>query len=155
MKYQPTQLQRWTLPSSYAGAQWPEWFVFLGQNRDSNALTRSNFTCGLKRVGGETETVRVIRESHWAVGWVEWIGIHESDAEALAKADALARKLDGYPVVNEDHWSELEFDEALEFWGHCSIPDRVAICADKGESIFAARRDCPPNRVLDSLRDGQ
>lgn len=38
-------------------------------------------TCMLRELGGESETVRVVRESHWAVGWVEWIAIHESDIE--------------------------------------------------------------------------
>ena len=86
MSYEPKHLKRWTMPNSYFGAVWPNYYVFLGQHRDSDALTRSNFTCGLKALGGESETVEVVRESHWAVGWVEWIAIHQDDAAALVDA---------------------------------------------------------------------
>jgi hypothetical protein len=40
------ELTRWNRPDHYMGAEWPEYFVFLGQNRDSDALTRSNFRTG-------------------------------------------------------------------------------------------------------------
>lgn len=108
---------RWTRPDSYAGAEWPEYFVFLGQNRDSDALTRSNFVRGLELIGGESDTLQVVRERHWACGWIEWIAIHESDAQALAKAEEILTALEAYPVVDEDHFSQLEWDEAAEFWG--------------------------------------
>jgi len=142
--YTPQHLNRWSLPDSYAGAQWPDYFVFLSQNRDSDRLTRSNFTCGLEALGGESETVHVVREGHWAVGWVEWIAIHESDTEALKLADSMARKIDGYPVLNEDHWSELEWNEAQDYWSSMSVRERAALCADAGVSIFAARHEYIP-----------
>ena len=69
---QTETINRWTMPDSYYGSQWPEYFVFLSQSRDSDALTRSNFECGLKALGGESEAVQVVREGHWAVGWIEW-----------------------------------------------------------------------------------
>jgi hypothetical protein len=118
-------LRRWTMPANYFGAEWPEYFVFLGQHRDSDSLTRSNFICGLKALGGESETIRVVRESHWAVGWVEWIAIHESDQAALTKANEIKDQINDYPVVDEDHWSALEDDEAAEFWNSLSPRDRV------------------------------
>lgn len=105
-------LQKWTRPKHYAGADWPEYFVFLDQHRDSDALTRSNFTCGLARLGGESDTVRVVRERHWAVGWIEWIAVHESDTAACKKADDMLSELDAYPVLDEDHFCELEWSES-------------------------------------------
>ena len=137
--YTPTHLKHWTMPDSYFGSQWPEWYVCLGQNRDSDSLTRSNFICTLEALGGESETVRVIRESHWAVGWVEWIGIHESNTEALKIADAILQGLDAYPVVDEDHWSDLEWNEVYTYWEAMSLQERVEWCRDCGESIFSAR----------------
>jgi hypothetical protein len=119
------RLPRWSMPENYFGAEWSEYFVFLGQHRDSDSLTRSNFICGLKALGGESETIRVIRESHWAVGWVEWIAIHESDAAALSAASEIAENLEDYPVVDEMHWSDLEYEEAAEFWNSLSPRDRV------------------------------
>jgi len=149
-------LKRWSLPDSYAGAHWPEYFVFLAQHRESDSLTRSNFICGLKAIGGESETVIVVRERHWAVGWLEWIAIHESDITALQNADGIACALEDYPVVNEDHWSELEWNEAVEYWQCMSIRGRAEYCERAGVSIFAARRDYFPQdcgNLLELLRD--
>lgn len=149
-------LNRWERPQNYAGAEWPEHYTFIWQNRDSDALSRSNFICALEAVGGESETVVVVRESHWAVGWVEWIGIHESDTKALEIASDIVDKLNDYPVVNEDHWSNLEFEEVCEFWERLSVRERAEYCKDAGLSIFAARRDyLPPDDhgyLFESLR---
>ncbi len=93
--YVPTHLSRWTHPSNYMGASWPDYYVFLGRTRDSDALGRANFDGGLKAIGGEqtadddTPLVAVVEESHWACGWVQWIAIHESATEALQAADQL------------------------------------------------------------------
>ena len=47
----------------------------------------------LTALGGETDTVIVVRETHWAVGWVEWIAIHQDDEKALKIADDITGKL--------------------------------------------------------------
>ncbi|WMT71325.1 hypothetical protein [Bradyrhizobium sp. Ash2021] len=93
MTYDPEFLKRWTMPPNYFGAVWPAYYSSgVGQSRDSVALERSNFTSMLRDLGGESETVIVVRESHWLVGWVEWIAIHESDDKALAIADDITGK---------------------------------------------------------------
>ena len=112
------------MPKCYVGATWEGWFVFLWQNRDSDCLTRSNFQCAMERLKPlstdlETEempSVQIVSENHWAVGWVEWIAIHESNAPAIAEAEAMLEKLENYPALNEDHWSKLEFDAFCEAW---------------------------------------
>lgn len=120
MTYQPENLNRWAKPDCYAGAAWPDYFsAGVGQSRDSDALERSNFICMLRALGGESETVLVIREGHWAVGWIEWLAIHETDSKALETADQIKAALADYPVVNEDHWSMLEDEEANEVWTNC------------------------------------
>lgn len=118
--YEPSYLKRWTMPSHYFGAEWPDYYsAGVGQARDSDALERSNFACMLKALGGESDTVLVVREGHWAVGWVEWIAIHPGDTKALATADDIKRGLEDYPVVNEDHFSELEREDAEQTWTNC------------------------------------
>lgn len=112
--YEPKNLSKWTMPSSYFGATHYDSYVFLGQHRDSDVLTRSNFEVALERLGGESETVQVIHEGHWAVGWVEWISIHESDIEALKLADEMEKALKGYPILDEDAFSTKEHDENFE-----------------------------------------
>lgn len=138
-------LKKWERPGNYAGADWPDWFVFLGQHRESDALTRSNFECGLARLGGESETVRVIRERHWAVGWVEWIGVHKSAADKLDAAETMLEQIDAYPVLDEDDFSELEWKEAEQFWASLSIRERVDLCREARVSIFAARHGYIPS----------
>lgn len=147
-------LKRWTLPSCYFGAQWPEYYVFLGKTRDSDVLTRANFDAGLKAIGGEQTDpekedprdegcalalVKVVRENHWAVGWVEWIAIHESATDALTIADKIAGSLEDYPVVDENLWSEYEYDEANETWRNCFDPKERVAYIRKHRSQFEFR----------------
>ena len=120
------ELQRWTRPDHYAGATWPEYYVFLGRSRDSDDLTESSFAIGLERLGGESATVRIVRESHWAVGWIEWIAIHKSDNAALDKAQIMIDDLNQYPVLDEDDWSQREHETACQIWKDCyDIPERI------------------------------
>lgn len=145
-QYQPEHLTRWTLPRYYAGSHWDGYYSFLGQSRDSSALERSNFDAGLKAIGGECNhptledesdpgsalsLVKVVRENHWAVGWVEWIAIHESATEQLQIADKIKGKLEDYPVVNEELFSEYETDEANQVWKDCyRVKDRIKYIRD-------------------------
>ena len=129
-KFIPEHLQKYSRPSNYAGATWFNYYSFLGQSRDSSALERSNFAAGLKAIGGEksadddeeTPLVCVVRENHWAVGWVEWIAIHETEATQLEIADKIKGDLEDYPVVDENLFSEYEQQEADETWKNCFNP---------------------------------
>lgn len=147
--YDPQHLRRWTLPDSYVGKSWPEYYVFLGRSRDSDTLEESNFLAGLAAIGGEDDDmVVVVRESHWAVGWIEWIGIRQDAYDQLRTADAIRARLEDYPVVDEDHWSELEWTRAADYWAQASIGERIYWISEShcGASVFAARRDdLPPD----------
>lgn len=151
-----THLKRWTRPECYIGPDWPDYYVFLGQHRDSDVVDRSNFTCALAALGGESETVLVIRDSHWAVGWVEAILIHETNTAALTAADAMRAKLADYPILDDEHESQLEWDEASEWWARMRVCDRVAILTRFGLNVFGARHDWLPQdddgSVFDYLR---
>lgn len=143
-QFTPEHLELWTMPSNYGGHVWPCYYVFLGKHRDSDALTRSNFECALKAIGGESETVEVVREGHWAVGWVEWIAIHQDDEKALRIADEVMCSIAEYPALNDEHLSDLEFDEACEYWERMSVSERLYYCKRAGVSIFSARREHLP-----------
>lgn len=124
--YTPRNLQRWIRPDSYIGASWPDWYRSgFGQSRNSDSLERSNFTAALKALGCETDTVQVVRESHWAVGWVEWVAIHENDDAALRVADDLRDRIASDPVLDEAAWSELEEHEAAEYWNGLRPREKV------------------------------
>lgn len=66
-----------------------------------------------------------MEESHWAVGWVQWIAIHESDARALRIADQLRERVADCPVLDEEAWSELEWTEAADYWDGMSPRTKV------------------------------
>lgn len=130
--YQPDRLERWTMPRDYFGAEWPEYYsAGVGRSRDSDCLEESNFHAMLAGLGGESDTVQVVRESHWAVGWVEWIAIHESDEKSLRAADAMQEQLEDYPVLDEEDCSQREWDECERVWSDCySASERVRYLRD-------------------------
>lgn len=132
MTYEPKHLRRWTMPDHYFGEVWPDYYSSgVGQSRDSDALEESNFRSMLKILGGESETVLVIHESHWAVGWVEWIAIHESDSKALELADETKAALEDYLVIDDNDFSELEQEHADQTWRECfSDADRLKYIRD-------------------------
>ena len=104
-------ISKWTMPKNYMGAEWHGYYAApVGRSRDSDTVERSNWDAQSERIP-ESETVIIVRESHWAVGWVEWMAIHESDKTALAEAEKIGEELEDYPILDEDRWSELEFEE--------------------------------------------
>ena len=123
--YVPENLARWKLPPCYAGATWPEYYVApVTRNRDSDLLTESNWDAQWKALSalvrdtpdGEGASPRIVREGHWAVGWVEWVAIHESNAEALREAGRLAERLESYPLLDDEDASNRERDEYERQW---------------------------------------
>ena len=118
--YKPEHLERWKLPRDYGGAHWPEYYsAGVGQHRDSDSLEQSNFATMLELLGGESDTVQVVREGHWAVGWVEWIAIYHLDSKALQIADEAQGRLEDYPILDEDDYGNREYEECERVWSDC------------------------------------
>ena len=152
-----TELKRWTRAPNYVGQTYCDHFVILGQHRDSGSLTRSSFQTALKMLGGEGDQVIVARSNHWAVGWIETIMVHESASkELLETAQEILHSLEQYPVLDDDHWSQLEYDELYDYWENASLRGRVDHCKRANVTIFAARHDDAPwryDRLYDYLRE--
>ena len=126
MKYTPENLTRWTHPQCYMGKTWDGYYGSgFGQSRDSDCLEESNFASvlaalkTLPRWRGKHESRVSVHESHWAVGWVEWIAIHESDSAALKVCDKLKARADNYPVLDEEDHSDRETEAANTIWRDC------------------------------------
>lgn len=147
--YQPVHLRRWTLPRDYMGAEWEGFYSSgVGRSRDSDALERSNFEAMLQLLefveeetpddcptceDGKEYTRVIVRESHWAVGWVEWIAIHESDTAGLEIADNAAGRLADYPILDEALYWDLEWEDCRQVWEGCYRPrERAAYLRDRG-----------------------
>ena len=129
-------LERWTRPQHYIGQEWPEYFgAGVGRSRDSDALERANFDATLAALraveskDGDAEgnrAVVVVRETHWAVGWIEWIAIHETDTNALEIALGVKSKLENYPIVDEELFGRYEDEDCRIVWEQCFDPqDRL------------------------------
>ncbi len=134
--YQPETLNRWTRPSCYMGATWEDYFGSgVSRNRDSGALDRANFdamVAALKTVPEPADWThdeacfRVVSENHWAVGWVEWIAIHQDATEHLKEADRISAALADYPVLDDELFSRYEMEEAEQVWRQCyRVKDRI------------------------------
>lgn len=124
--------------------------VLLTRNRDSDLLTESNWETVLEHLGGESDSVQIIRHGHWACGWIEYLMIDSSDKEMVALAESVEKALSDYPVWDEDDFSRREWEYACKYWEQASIKERVAIIQQCGRtsthpeyrtSVFAARRD--------------
>ena len=118
------------------------------RTRDSRSLEESNFRSFLKRLGGETEDIEVHRFGHWGPGWVEII-IVRPGTDAHITAGLIQDALESYPVVDEDDYSELEFERISEYWESLGTEERIDSCQRAGDSIFAARHDSIPEGVYD------
>ena len=133
-------LKRWTMPDNYAGEVWPNYYsAGVGQSRDSDPLERSNFRVMLAALGGESDTVEVVHEGHWAVGWVEWIAIHQDDEKALETANDLIEGMRLYPVLCEDDYMKLELEEADQLWRDCYTPEERVAYIRKNRDQFEFR----------------
>ena len=105
-------LKRWSLPPSYIGTTWDEYFVAPCINcRDADPLMESNWAYQLEYLGGESDTVIAVSENHFLVGWISWVAIHEDDVDALLRAEELMLRLENYPVLDEDDLSSREFQD--------------------------------------------
>ena len=167
-------LETWTSPSDYFGFDPIGDYPICGQSRDSDVLERSNYECifqaltdkaielecqdnGINGEGDDSDMVYDYRASHWAVGWVETVLICQNAPQALLDyAIEIRNALSDYPVFDESHYCELEYQESQDYWESMAVSERVEIIQQYGSdaSVFAARRDYVPNDcgVEDYLR---
>lgn len=140
--YAPQFLQKWTRPSDWSGTPWDGYYIApVGITRDSGTLDRSNWDAQWDALsplsadvpGDDCTSPTIVRESHWAVGWIEWVAIHESNEAALREADEIASALDNYPVLDDEAHSRMEWEEYTEAWGSYGCRDFIRSLAREFE----------------------
>lgn len=111
--------------SCYFGGR-GHWLIAAAIHRDSGALERSNFEVMEKRLRGdstiaasEIEAVAIERASHWAVGWIDYLLVNPESGPAASLAQSMIEAIEDYPVLDEEHFSQLETDEADQIWRDC------------------------------------
>lgn len=119
-----------------------------GQNRDSGQLEQSNFAVALEMLGGESDTVQVHRFGHWACGWFELLLVDPTDTAHVAIAEDIEASLADYPVLNDEDFSNREYEAAAKYWEQMSVRARVQwLERERDISVFAARRDELPQDI--------
>lgn len=107
--------------SAYFGER-GHWLIAAAVHRDSDTLSRSNwisFGKALEAMAPVTQGWIIERFHHWAVGWIDYLIIDPSCTALVAEAERLRASLEDYPVLDEEHWSQLEDDEAQTIWRDC------------------------------------
>ncbi len=89
-----------------------DWYIVAAVNRDSDTLDESNFEVLQKELG---KRAKVERSNHWACGWVDYLIIAPNDKAAIRIALAAKKRADDYPVLNDEHFSELEWNKFHDF----------------------------------------
>lgn len=97
------------------------WFVApVSRNRDSDALSRSNFAVLTQQLGDEGEnTFEIHRFGHWGPGWFEIILINPNNESLVKIGNDAEDSLADYPVLDDEHFSCEESEEASEVWQNC------------------------------------
>lgn len=124
----------------------------IGRHRDSEMLDESNFDTAKALFEDAGICTRVLSFGHWAVGWVEGLYIPATIAAAKV-AREIAQRLESYPVLDEDDYSERQSDAIAGYWERAGMGERIEMCKDAGLSGYAARRDYIPDEVFDTLSE--
>ena len=101
--------------ATWIDGDYSDLFVLMCRTRDSDLLAESNWEVALEKLGGESESVVIHRYSHWAVGWIEYLCVREGTPQ-YGLAQEMEESLDGYPVLDEEHWSNKEHEVADRLW---------------------------------------
>lgn len=175
-------LELWEHPGSYFGFNPTEDYLLYAKHRESDTITESNYRCIERDVlklaaahpfdmpeermpdsfpsrGGISP-----RSAGWIytwkagssmVGWIEYMMIRGDAPEAIIdKGHHIMADLSGYPIYDEDDWSELECRQVYEYWASESIRGRMHRLQEAGDSVFAARRkNSIPERTFYMMRD--
>jgi hypothetical protein len=123
--------------SNYAGDRLDGFYVYA-KNRDSGTLVRSNFACILRDLEAAAleaeDDASVLTPSfgHWACGWVEQIVLKANAPEAVVrKAEEILDNLEDYPIHDERHFSDLEYEEAATYWERLSPRYKVRMAMEE------------------------
>jgi hypothetical protein len=131
----------------------------VAQNRDSGIRTRSNFQVVLKsleEVAGDNDDVEVHRFGHWGNGWFEIILVRP-DTQAAADAQDWEAALADYPIADENHLSDLEWEAAARIWEQYSWEERIEHIRENRDqfefSSLADMKSCAKGVFTGSPRD--
>lgn len=153
---------QWKHPDSYGGYSPDGDYVIYTRTRDSEVLDESNYIRifeDLEKLNpddweGEFAPCHDFRASHWACGWVEYIIVKADAPDAmLIKAAEIVEALEQYPIYDESDFCEREHAAKVDYWDGMLLSERVEMCKEVGDSIFAARHDYIPDGCYEKFHE--
>ncbi len=98
------------------------WAIFYTSHRDSGLLDQSNAAAIAKAMqpftDGDDPDVVFESHNHWALGHIDGFSIrvfrNGEITDAFSKYHELAERLADYPVLDEEDYSQREFDATIE-----------------------------------------
>ena len=103
----------------------------LDTHRESDTVSESNFMVAVDMLNAADptrEAFTVQRFSHSLVGWIDHVFVDTRNAAVCDVVNRISDALAAYPVLNEDHWCEHEWQR--------DHPDPGVCYSDAGD-------DCP------------
>ena len=173
--HQLPELEPWKYPRDYIGEDYTGYLVVgIGRNRDSGPLENSNYETALAElnkaalplerdwphaeVGGPP--VLEVSAKHWAVGWIEYLLVHPDAKAVVRRARELRAQLEDYPVLDENDFSDREYEEYQEnweSWGRAEFEEeiirRAADLDDSWFEITPGKIKFTRDELLDALPD--
>lgn len=116
IEFQPTEYDRKGKGADFDNRDWLVSSIQL--NRDSGLIEKSNFETyikGLTDIEPEGDHWQIHRFGHWACGWFEIVILNPVDSLVLDQALQDHLSLTDYPILNEDHLSNMELDSYHEW----------------------------------------
>lgn len=101
------------------------WGIYYLEHRDSDVLTRANAQVIQEALDpfaeGEDPDIVFESHSHFLVGHIDGFSIRVYDSEdniteACKVLHGLLLQLEDYPILDEDRFSAMEYEEACESW---------------------------------------
>lgn len=117
--------------------------------RDSDLVVESNWA-QINLEIAENDSFSVERSRHWAVGWIKELFVDTQDLAAVDLVMALHQRLEDYPLLDEEAYSELEWNDWLDqfdSWGQSDLfaaigwPDSDEIEDRMGEIMLEVWKD--------------
>ncbi|QDT48885.1 hypothetical protein Pan258_29320 [Symmachiella dynata] len=98
------------------------WAIFYTSHRDSGLLDQSNAAAIVKEMTlfteGDDPDVVFESHNHWAVGHIDGFSLQVFRSgeitDAFVKYHGLAERLADYPILDEEDYSQREFDATIE-----------------------------------------
>lgn len=106
-------MEKWS-GKDYIGERYDEYYLLYSHHRDSDIINESNYQT-LKKIFIDLPGVIERSANHWAVGWVEYLLIHEKEHDTLVKGEYYLGQLKDYPILDEDDFSNRDYDLVCQY----------------------------------------